>query len=128
MSEQVRFLDFVYDEDLVEFYKHAKCYVFPSLYEGFGLPVLEAMKFDCPVITSKISSLPEAAGDAALYVDPLDVDDIAKKIEKVLEDKELRKELIKKGKEQIKKFSWEKSAKETLKILEEVVSERQNHA
>ena len=120
VTESVKFLDFVSDEDLASLYKNAQCYVFPSLYEGFGLPVLEAMKFDCPVITSNISSLPEAAGDAALYVNPLDVDDIAKKIEKILENKELRKDLIKKGREQIKKFSWEKSAKETLQILQQV--------
>ena len=120
VTESVKFLDFVSDEDLISLYKNAQCYVFPSLYEGFGLPVLEAMKFDCPVITSNVSSLPEAAGDAALYVDPLDIEDIAKKIQKVLEDKDLRRGLIKKGREQVKKFSWEKSAKETLAILEEV--------
>ena len=95
--------------------------VYPSLFEGFGVPVLEAMKYDCPVITSDISSLPEAAGDAAVYVDPKDVDDIAEKIRKVLEDKELRTSMIKKGHEQLKKFSWEKSARETLEILEKVV-------
>jgi glycosyltransferase involved in cell wall biosynthesis len=120
ISDYVKFLDFVSDEDLAELYKNAVCYAFPSLYEGFGLPVLEAMKYDCPVVTSKISSLPEAAGDAAVYVDPNDADDIAKKLTEVIEDKDLRASLIKKGREQVKKFSWEKSAKETLEILRQV--------
>jgi len=125
VEDRVKFLDFVSGDDLVSLYKNAQCYVFPSLYEGFGLPVLEAMKFDCPVITSNVSSLPEAAGDAALYVNPLDVDDIAKKIEKILEDGELRKELVKKGREQVKKFSWEKSARETLAILQQVARKKE---
>ena len=91
-----------------------------GLYEGFGLPVLEAMKFGCPVITSNVSSLPEAGGEAALYVDPKNVEDIAEKIKKILEDKNLRMDMVKKGHEQIKKFSWEKSAKQTLSILETI--------
>lgn len=116
----VLFLDFVPDEDLPALYKHAQCYVLPSLYEGFGLPVLEAMKYNCPVITSNVSSLPEAGGDAALYVDPENVDDIAEKIRTLLENKSLREDLIEKGKVQVKKFSWEKTAKETLNVLEQV--------
>lgn len=119
--ESVKFLDFISDEDLPFLYTNALCYVLPSLYEGFGLPVLEAMKYNCPVITSNVSSLPEAAGDAALYFDPMNVDDIVDKIEKVISSEKLRKELIEKGKKQIKKFSWEKTAKETLKVLEEIV-------
>lgn len=118
--EQVKFLDFVSNEDLVMLYKHARCYVLPSLYEGFGLPVLEAMKNDCPVITSNVSSLPEAGGDACLYVDPTDVADIAEKIQMVLSDEKLRNELIEKGRTQIKKFSWEKTAKEALEVLQSV--------
>ena len=118
VSEQVKFLDFVSDEDLPSLYTHALCYVLPSLYEGFGLPVLEAMKYDCPVITSNVSSMPEAGGDAALYVDPKNVSDIAEKIVSLIDSEKLRKELIEKGKKQIKKFSWEKAAKETLAVLE----------
>jgi glycosyltransferase involved in cell wall biosynthesis len=86
--------------------------------------VLEAMRAGCPVITSNVSSLPEAGGDAALYVDPESVSDIASKIEMVLEDKKLRSEMIAKGKEQLKKFSWEKAAKETLSVLEQVGSKQ----
>ena len=120
VSDKVLFIDSASDEDLPSFYKSAKMFVLPSLYEGFGLPILEAMQNGCPVITSNISSLPEAGGDAALYVDPENVEDIKEKMEKLLSDEGLRKEMIEKGYQQVKKFSWEKSAKETLKVLEEV--------
>ncbi len=122
VEDKVKFLDFVPDEDLPSLYSNAKFMVLPSLYEGFGLPVLEAMKYDCPVITSNVSSLPEAGGDAALYVDPNSVDDIAEKMKKLMDDEGLRTEMISKGREQIKKFSWEKAAKETLKVLEGVAN------
>ena len=120
IADRVKFLDNVENDELTFFYKNARCFILPSLYEGFGLPVLEAMKQGCPVITSNISSLPEAGGDACLYVDPEDIDDIAQKITKLVDHDKLRKELIEKGKAQVKKFSWEKTAKETLKVLEEV--------
>jgi glycosyltransferase involved in cell wall biosynthesis len=120
IEEKVKFLHSISNEELNVFYKHALCYVLPSLYEGFGLPVLEAMNHGCPVITSNISSLPEAGGDAALYVDPESVDDIAKKMTRLINDENLRKELIEKGKKQVAKFSWEKTAKETLAVLEEL--------
>jgi glycosyltransferase involved in cell wall biosynthesis len=122
IEDKVKFLEGINDDELTIFYKHALCYVLPSLYEGFGLPVVEAMKHGCPVVTSNVSSMPEAGGDAAIYIDPEDVDDIAKKIVKVVNDKELRKELSEKGKKQAAKFSWEKTAKETLKILVDVAS------
>jgi len=124
VEDKVKFLDFVGDDDLPSIYKHAQLYVLPSLYEGFGLPVLEAMKYGCPVATSNISSLPEAGGDAALYFDPESVDDIAKTITKILEDEKLRKSMIQKGYEQIKKFSWEKSAKEVLDVLQQVAEKK----
>jgi glycosyltransferase involved in cell wall biosynthesis len=124
VTDSVLFLDFVPDEDLPSLYANAIAYVLPSLYEGFGLPVLEAMEYDCPVITSNISSLPEAGGEAALYVNPENVIDISDKMEKLLSDEELRKNLIKKGHEQIKKFSWEKTAKETLAVLEAVAQNK----
>jgi glycosyltransferase involved in cell wall biosynthesis len=123
VEKKVKFLDFVPDEDMEEFYKHALFFILPSLYEGFGLPVLEAMKYGCPVITSNVSSLPEAGGDAAIYVDPENVDDIASKMKLLMTNEKLRKEMIKKGYKQIKKFSWEKTARETLKTLEEVAKE-----
>jgi len=118
IENKVKFLELVPDGDLPAFYKNAICFVLPSLYEGFGLPVLEAMRYGCPVITSNISSLPEAGGNAALYVDPLSVEDISKKLESITTNSKLREELIRKGYEQVKKFSWEKTAKETLSALE----------
>ena len=123
IESKVKFLDFVPDEDLPAFYKNAVCFVLPSLYEGFGLPVLEAMKYGCPVVTSNISSLPEAGGDAALYVNPLDAEDIKKKLESIISNEKLRKELIEKGYQRIKKFSWEKTAKETLNALTKIANE-----
>ncbi len=124
VESSVKFLDFVSDEDLPSLYKHALCYVLPSLYEGFGLPVVEAMKYGCPVITSNVSSLPEAGGDAALYVDPMSVEDIAEKMEKVMSSPSLREEMVKKGYNHIRKFSWEKAARETLGILQELASSK----
>jgi glycosyltransferase involved in cell wall biosynthesis len=119
---RVKFLHSVTDEQLPAFYKNAKMFILPSLYEGFGLPVIEAMQYGTPVITSNVSSLPEAGGDAALYVDPKDVGDIAGKMQKLLDDESLRAEMIGKGKRQAGKFSWEKTAAETLKVLEGVVN------
>ena len=124
IEDKVMFLDFVPDVDMPAFYKNAQVFVLPSLYEGFGLPILEAMKYNCPVITSNVSSLPEVGGDAVLYVDPESVDDIAKKIAQLISDEKLREKLIEKGREQIKKFDWEKSARQVLSILEEVGNAR----
>ncbi len=121
VSGRVKFLDFVLDEDLPSLYSHAQFFILPSLYEGFGLPILEAMKYGCPVITSNVSSLPEVGGDAALYVNPLDVADISEKMQEILDNDSLRKKLIEAGKKQILKFSWEKSAKKTLDVLRDMV-------
>ena len=124
VSDRTKFLDFVTNEDLPSLYRNALCFVLPSLYEGFGLPVLEAMQYGCPVLASNVSSLPEAGGDAAVYFNPNDANDIAKTIEKVIKDEKLRQEMVKKGYNQIKKFSWEKTAQKTLKVLEDLVNER----
>lgn len=120
IENRVKFLDFVPDEDMPSLYQNAVCFVLPSLYEGFGLPVLEAMKYGCPVLASNVSSLPEAGGDAALYFDPENSDDIAEKIGRVVGDEKLRKAMVQKGFERVKKFSWKKAAQETLAVLEEV--------
>jgi len=125
VKDEVKFLDFVSNDDLALLYQHAQLFAWPSLYEGFGLPVLEAMGHGCPVVTSNVSSLPEAGGEAALYVNPTDVVDIADKLEKVLTDKKLRSSMIVKGKTHIMKFSWEKAAKETLTVLEQVAKNQQ---
>jgi len=105
--------------ELSALYSGATCFVFPSLYEGFGLPILEAMKCGCPVVTSNVSSMPEVAGEAGILVDPLNVKNIAEGINQAIEN---RQELIKKGFAQVKKFSWEKTARETLKVYKEVVN------
>lgn len=119
VEDSVVFLENITDEELPLFYENAECFVLPSLYEGFGLPILEAMKYGCPVLTSNISSLPEAGGEAAIYFDPYNVNDMADKIKKVLEDESLRAKMKKEGLEQVKKFSWEKSAAKVIKVLEE---------
>jgi glycosyltransferase involved in cell wall biosynthesis len=121
VASRVRFLEQVSDDQLPALYKYAEAFVLPSLYEGFGLPVLEAMQNECPVIASNVSSLPEAGGEACLYVDPENVDDIAQKMRKILGNTKLRQELIAKGLKQVEKFNWEKTAKTTLAALKRVV-------
>jgi len=120
VTDKVVFLDYISDTELPNFYRKAEVFVLPSLYEGFGLPVLEAMRYGCPVLTSNVSSLPEAGGDAAQYFEPENVKDIKNTIEKVLTDKILREKMIERGREHYKKFTWEKAAKEVLGAIEEV--------
>ncbi len=110
----IHHLDYVPDELVALFYAKADVFVYPSYYEGFGLPVLEAMTLGAPVVTSNTSSLPEVAGDAAILVDPKDVISLAEAILRVVSDRNLRNELIIKGKAQAKLYSWERTAKETL--------------
>ena len=116
IENRVKFLGYVPDEQLPALYSGAEALLFPSLFEGFGLPILEAQACGCPVITSNLSSMPEVAGDAAILVDPYSIDDIVKGMER-LQGIGYRVQLIKKGFENIKRFSWEKCAKETLKVI-----------
>lgn len=102
------------DRILTNLYSYASAFIFPSFYEGFGLPVLEAMHLGCPVIISDRSSLPEVAGSAGLYFNPESAEDLSEKLEKVLSDTKLRESLIIKGYQQEKKFSWDICAKNTL--------------
>ncbi len=115
-----RFLGFVPFDTLRIFYECAAAFVFPSLYEGFGLPPLEAMASGTPVVTSNISSLPEAVDDAAMLVNPENVFDIARGVREVLLNEGLRRTLVSKGKEQAARFSWERTASEVIEIYEEV--------
>jgi len=115
----VRVLEYVPDEDLAGLYSGARAFVFPSLYEGFGFPVLEAMACGAPVICSNTSSLPELAGEAALLVDPLDTSALASAILRILSEADLCGRLVEKGSAQIQKFSWTKAAREALAVLEE---------
>jgi glycosyltransferase involved in cell wall biosynthesis len=114
-------LGFVSGEELVQLYNLATVFVMPSLYEGFGLPILEAMACGCPVITSKEGSLPEVAEDAAFYVDAYDMDSIASGIKKVFTDEKLQKELSEKGLKNVQRFSWKNTASLTLKVYESVL-------
>ncbi len=114
LAENIRLCGWLSNENFEGFYRMARCSVFPSLYEGFGLPVLEAMARDLPVACSNSSSLPEVAGDAAIYFDPYDVDAIAHALTELLTDAEKREELITLGREQVKKFTWERAAAETM--------------
>ena len=110
----------VEDEKLDELYKNASLYVQPSLVEGFGLPPLEAMTRGVPVASSNTACLPEILGSAAMYFNPLDVDDITEKMRAILLNNEIKKELIRKGFEQVKKYSWQKMAKQTLEIYRKI--------
>jgi len=116
INQGIIFPGFVKEEDLDTLYQNAILYVFPSLCEGFGLPSLEAMARGLPVVSSNSTCLPEILGDAVIYFDPLDINDMAEKIKKTLSDDGVRKKLIEKGFELIKKYSWEKMARETLAL------------
>ncbi|MBI2595366.1 glycosyltransferase family 4 protein [Candidatus Daviesbacteria bacterium] len=118
IEDRVKFLGHVDNADLPALYCGAAALVYPSLFEGFGLPILEAFACGCPVLTSNISSMPEVAGDAALLVNPVSVEEITDGMIELVSDRDLRERLIKQGFVQAKKFSWEKCAKETLRVLE----------
>jgi len=114
-KHEIHHLNYLSDELVALFYSKADVFVYPSHYEGFGLPVLEAMTLGAPVVTANTSSLPEVTGDAAILIDPNDFIQLAEAILKIISDSQLRQELINKGKERAKLFSWERTAKETLK-------------
>ena len=118
LEDQILTYGFVPDDDLVKFYNFADIFIYPSLYEGFGLPILEAMACETPVITSNTSSLPEVAGDTAILIDPCDVKQIADAINQLIDDSSLREKLIARGKERCKQFSWRQAAVETLRLFE----------
>jgi glycosyltransferase involved in cell wall biosynthesis len=120
LEGRVIFPGYVGDEDKAALLSEAVALVYPSLYEGFGLPVLEAMACGTPVLTSNVSSLPEVAGHAALLVDPLDVESMAARISHIMMDGDLRRVLIERGYQQVHKFSWTEAAHQVLEVLESV--------
>lgn len=119
IGHQTKFMGYVSDEELAALYSSCFAFVYPSFYEGFGLPVLEAMSCGAPVITSQVSSLPEVAGESAIYIDPSSCESLVEAMKKV-EDNNLRTNLKLTGVQQASKFSWKKVAEEVLKIYEKV--------
>ena len=116
LGKRVIFTGFLPDEDLILLLKHASVFVFPSLYEGFGIPVLEAMEAGVPVVCSHAASLPEVAGNAALLFDPLSAEGMAAAMKKIIHDPDLRADLIRKGYQNVTRFSWKATAEKTLQI------------
>ncbi len=123
-KDHIHNLNYLSDEEVALFYSKADVFVYPSHYEGFGLPVLEAMTLGAPVITSNTSSLPEVAGDAALLIDPDDASCLAEAMLQVISDSQLRQDLIQKGQRRAKLYSWENTAKTTLNAYRALMSEK----
>lgn len=124
MEEMVSFTGHVADQELPALYRGAAVFAYPSIYEGFGFPPLEAMACGTPVVTSNVSSLPEVVGDAALLVDPYDVEGLAAALERAISDGELREELVAKGLQRAARFSWQEAALKTLSLYDAVVAEK----
>ena len=120
-NKNIIYLGYLSDEDLAKVYNLASLFVYPSFYEGFGFPPLEAMACGTPILISNKSSLPEVGADAAIYCEPNDINDIKDKIIKILSDDKLKTTMIEKGLKQAQKFTWEKSAKEHLELFKEVI-------
>jgi glycosyltransferase involved in cell wall biosynthesis len=124
LANRVRFPGYVPQEDLPGLYGGARVFAYPSRYEGFGLPVLEAMRCGVPVVTTNVSSMPEVAGEGAILVDPDDVSGLADALVRLVEDRALAAELARRGREQASRFSWERCAIETRRVYQQVVSGR----
>ena len=120
-NDNIRFLGRVDDNKLIELYSNAVCFVYPSLYEGFGIPPLEAQACGCPVILSNIQVFKEIYRNSAVYFNPLDPDDIANKIQEIINNEKLRLLLIKNGFENSKKYAWENSAKQFFNVLDRIM-------
>jgi glycosyltransferase involved in cell wall biosynthesis len=122
LNKKIHFIDYASDTEVIGLYSQAKLFAFPSLWEGFGIPVIEAMSVGCPVITSLNSSLPEAGGKAAKYINPKKVLEIKKAIELMLQSQ--NQENIEKGFIQAKKFDWEKSSRKLLEIFDNSINNK----
>ncbi|MBA65644.1 MAG: glycosyl transferase family 1 [Candidatus Marinimicrobia bacterium] len=120
MEKNIQFFEDINDFELINLYSNAEALIHPSYYEGFGIPPIEAMACGCPTIVSNKSSLPEICGDASLYIDPIDINDIQKKINFIINDKNAANDLIIKGFKQVNKYSWEYSATKMLKIISNI--------
>lgn len=126
LKERVYFLGYVPEEDLPVLYQGSSLFVYPSFYEGFGLPPLEAMASGIPVIASKVSSMPEVIGQSGLLVNPHSIEELSNAMKKVLSDKEIAVSLSTSGNERARKFTWERTARQTLNVFEHVMSEGSN--
>lgn len=122
-STNITLTGYLTDDELVSLYRSAYCFVYPSLYEGFGMPPLEAMAAGCPTIVSDLSSLPEVCGDASLYVNPVDTQSIKEALLKLYNDSDLRIRLIEKGNIQYKKFTWEKAQVRLKNVIDDLYSD-----
>ncbi len=122
IDQAVIFVEYVSELDLAYYYSSAALLAYPSLYEGFGFPPLEAMACGCPVVTSDTSSLPEVVGEAGIMFNPYDTDSLVEAMRKVLTNSELRNDMVRKGLEQAEKFSWERTARETQEVYNKVAS------
>lgn len=120
-NEKIKILGYVETDELVDIYNLSKCVIFASFYEGFGLPILEAQACEVPVITSNVASMPEVAGKGAILVQPEKVEDLRKAIKTIFSDKKYVNELIKAGKENLKRFTWDKTAANTLEVYKNVL-------
>lgn len=118
-SRRIRMLGRLSDEELVEAYQGATAFVFPSLYEGFGIPPLEAQACGCPVIAARAASIPEVLGSSALYFDPLDVSDITACMKRVLQDASLRNDLRRRGKANVARYCWSSSARQVSRLIDQ---------
>jgi glycosyltransferase involved in cell wall biosynthesis len=127
LEKDVLLTGFVDEEDHPHFYRQAQIMVYPSFYEGFGLPILEAMACGCPVITSGVSSMPEVAGDAAVLIDPGDVDSIAAAMKELLNGPEKCESLISRGLERAGTFTWQKSAEAHMELYRRILKWRYHH-
>jgi len=122
LEKDIVFCGHIPDEHLVCMYSAASVFAYPSLYEGFGLPILEAMACGAPVVASNISSIPEVCGQAALLVDPYSIEELARALDSVINNPGLRQDLIRKGLEQASRFSWKKTSEDTLAVYEKAMS------
>jgi len=123
LQNDIQFIGFASEKEVIKLYNMADVFVFPSYYEGFGLPPLEAMACGCPVITSNTSSLPEVVGNAGIMLNPNDIEGLANAIYEVLNNEGLREDMIKKGLDRAKLFSWKRTGEETYKVYEEIWNE-----
>ncbi len=123
LREHVTHLGYVRQPELAALYANAEALVFPSLFEGFGIPLLEAMVSGCPIIASTATSIPEVAGDAAVYFDPLDVDQLATRLDEVLDSPETQRNLAERGKRRVELFSADRMARETIAVYDRALAE-----